>query len=84
MKVLNFLIQDKDQISSYEIDLKACHLKHPLTLKDVIEDGREKKLLKEADWLIKLELDDVKEMFDPFITKIIYLIRGQLDQLRNK
>ena len=38
----------KSDFHLHEIDLKACHLKHPLTLKDVIEDGREKKLLEKV------------------------------------
>lgn len=74
----------KTNFRNYEIDLEDYRLKHPLTLKDIIKEGNEKKLLEKADWIITLVFEDVKGMFDPFITKIISLIGDQLNQLRNK
>ncbi|PKC17263.1 hypothetical protein RhiirA5_346597, partial [Rhizophagus irregularis] len=74
----------KSGFSNYEIDLEDYYLKYPLTLKDIIKEGNEKRLLEKADWIIILEFADVKEMFDPFITEIISLIRGQLNQLQTK
>jgi molecular chaperone DnaK (HSP70) len=74
----------RSDFRNYEIDLEEYRLKHPLHLKDIIEEGNEKKLLRDNDWIITLKFDDVKKMFDPLITKIISLIKGQLDQLRNK
>jgi hypothetical protein len=68
----------------YEIDLEDYPLNDRLTLKDIIEEGKERRLLKKSDWLIQVEFDDVKEMFDPIIEKIIRLIRGQLAQQNKK
>ncbi|RGB35333.1 hypothetical protein C1646_759505 [Rhizophagus diaphanus] len=39
--------------------------------------------LEESDWLIEIEFEDIKAMFDPVIGRIIQLIRGQLEK-RNK
>lgn len=68
----------------YEIDLEDYFTKYPSTLRDIVKEGKEKKLLEESEWMITLQLDDVKEMFDPLITRIVHLIKGQLDQLQNK
>ncbi|GES97267.1 hypothetical protein GLOIN_2v1881619 [Rhizophagus clarus] len=42
--------------------------------------GEEKKKMEKEEWIIKLEFEDIKEMFDPVIDKIIHLIKKQLDE----
>ncbi|GBC02581.1 hypothetical protein RclHR1_00470011 [Rhizophagus clarus] len=42
--------------------------------------GEEKNRMEEEEWLINLSFEDIKNMFDPVIDKIIHLIRGQLDK----
>jgi hypothetical protein len=39
--------------------------------------------MEEAEWNIELKFEDVKEMFDPVIEKILRLIREQLDASDN-
>ncbi|RIA87530.1 hypothetical protein C1645_807256 [Glomus cerebriforme] len=70
---------ERSDFQRYEIDLDEYSW-----LKEIIEEGKEKRLLKEANWSIYVEFDDVKRMFDHCITKIIHLIREQLAQLQNK
>ncbi|POG68381.1 hypothetical protein GLOIN_2v1480876 [Rhizophagus irregularis DAOM 181602=DAOM 197198] len=52
-------------------------------IKQYVTAGEEKNRLEEADWLIEIEFEDIKAMFDPVIRRIIRLIRGQLEK-RNK
>jgi hypothetical protein len=40
----------------------------------------EKRKLEESEWLIEINFEDIKGMFDPVIDKIICLIRNQLDK----
>jgi hypothetical protein len=70
---------DRSNFQPYEMDLDDYSW-----LKDIIKEGREKQLLREANWSIYVEYDDIKGMFDHCITKIIHLIREQLAQLQNK
>ncbi|CAG8779606.1 15387_t:CDS:2, partial [Racocetra persica] len=48
-----------------------------------IVTGKEKEIMEKEQWLIEPKFEDVKEMFDPVITKIITLIYGQLSACRN-
>ncbi|KAG9298805.1 hypothetical protein G9A89_015826 [Geosiphon pyriformis] len=62
--------------SSYKnIDVDIEHW-CPALLKYVTGDAREK--MEEEDWLIELDFDSVKLMFDPVIKRIIRLITDQL------
>ncbi|GES97236.1 hypothetical protein GLOIN_2v1678685 [Rhizophagus clarus] len=70
---------ERSNFQPYEIDLDE----YPW-LKDIIKEGKEKQLLREANWSIYVEFDDIKGMFDHCIAKIIYLIAEQLAQLQNK
>ncbi|CAI2175026.1 5911_t:CDS:2, partial [Funneliformis geosporum] len=63
----------KNEFQRYEIDLEEYHLKE-------IVEGKEKRLLEKDDWLIYVEFNDVKTMFDPFVGDIIKLM---MDQLKN-
>ncbi|RIA87536.1 hypothetical protein C1645_827645 [Glomus cerebriforme] len=75
----------KSDFRRYEFDLEDYNrLKSPLTLKGIIKEGKEKQQLIKDDWMIFIEFDDVKKMFDSFITRIILLIKEQLKQLQNK
>ncbi|CAG8504961.1 9394_t:CDS:2 [Funneliformis mosseae] len=62
----------KNEFQRYEIDLEDYHL-----LKEIVE-GKEKRLLEKDDWLIYVEFNDVKTMFDPIVGDIITLIKDQL------
>ncbi|PKK64402.1 actin-like ATPase domain-containing protein [Rhizophagus irregularis] len=46
--------------------------------------GDVKESLEEASWLIKLDYETMKSMFDPVIDRIIGLIRAQLENAREK
>ncbi|GBC21992.2 hypothetical protein GLOIN_2v1480876 [Rhizophagus irregularis DAOM 181602=DAOM 197198] len=77
MIVANFVDVLKS-FQSYDIDLDDHKL-----IKQYVTAGEEKNRLEEADWLIEIEFEDIKAMFDPVIRRIIRLIRGQLEK-RNK
>ncbi|CAG8554776.1 11376_t:CDS:2, partial [Scutellospora calospora] len=51
-------------------------------VKDYVDDTTKKRLEK-IEWVIDIEFEDVKGMFDPIIGRIIRLIRGQLDKCNN-
>ncbi|GBB85958.1 hypothetical protein RclHR1_01240009 [Rhizophagus clarus] len=40
--------------------------------------GPEHEIMEESEWIIELTFEDVKEMFDPIVARIVRLIRGQL------
>ncbi|GES97263.1 hypothetical protein GLOIN_2v1783295 [Rhizophagus clarus] len=48
----------------------------------VKEEERSK--LEESEWLIEINFEDIKGMFDPTIDKIIHLIRNQLEKSENE
>ncbi|CAI2179278.1 13254_t:CDS:2 [Funneliformis geosporum] len=45
--------------------------------------GEEREKLEISYWFIEIDFEEVKEMFDPVIERIINLIKGQLDQIEN-
>ncbi len=64
----------KSEFKTIEFDIgKVCPVIKQYVSVDVYET------LDEEDWVIDLDFDSVKAMFDPVINKIIRLIRGQLD-----
>ncbi|GBC29268.1 uncharacterized protein OCT59_009873 [Rhizophagus irregularis] len=63
---------------SYEIDLENIA---PALLKYVT--GSKRDLMEEKEWMITLDFDTVKAMFDPIIDRIIEMIRIQLDNSKN-
>ncbi|PKC56291.1 hypothetical protein RhiirA1_501290 [Rhizophagus irregularis] len=64
----------EEEYKNYELDLEQdCPI-----LKQYIT-GSKKNRLEDDDWLIGLGFDDVKNMFDPVISKITKLIHNQLD-----
>ncbi|CAG8608555.1 2690_t:CDS:2 [Funneliformis caledonium] len=62
----------KNEFQCYEIDLEE----YPLL--KVLVEGKEKRLLEKDDWLIYIEFNDVKTMFDPIVEDIIKLMTEQL------
>ncbi|KAF0543534.1 actin-like ATPase domain-containing protein [Gigaspora margarita] len=69
---------EKKDFKTFELDLEElCPV-----LKNYVDDTA-KKYLEELEWVIEIEFDDVKGMFDPVIGRIIRLIRGQLDACKN-
>ncbi|CAG8643167.1 11249_t:CDS:2, partial [Racocetra fulgida] len=42
--------------------------------------GQAKEDMEDAEWVVNIEFDDVKAMFDPVVGKIIRLIHGQLNK----
>ncbi|RIA83511.1 hypothetical protein C1645_880455 [Glomus cerebriforme] len=46
--------------------------------------GEYKQQMEEAEWIIKLDFESVKRMFDPAINKVIKLIDGQLNEARER
>ncbi|CAJ0755622.1 14735_t:CDS:2 [Entrophospora sp. SA101] len=62
-----------------EIDIeKVC----PALMKYVTGNARDQ--MEEAEWLIELEFQVIKDMFDPVVNKIIELIRRQLGQMERR
>jgi hypothetical protein len=64
---------------SYEMDLEAIA---PTLLQCVT--GSEKDLMEEKEWMIELDFNTIKSMFDPIIDRIIGMIRVQLDNSPEK
>jgi molecular chaperone DnaK (HSP70) len=58
---------------SYDIDLEEIT---PALLEYVI--GSEKDLMEEKEWMITLDFNTIKSMFDPIVDRIIDMIRTQL------
>ncbi|CAB4437362.1 unnamed protein product [Rhizophagus irregularis] len=64
---------------SYEIDLEEIA---PALLQYVT--GLEKIFMEEKEWMIQLDFNTIKSMFDPIIDRIIGMIRVQLDNSSEK
>ncbi|CAG8475320.1 4773_t:CDS:2, partial [Racocetra fulgida] len=68
---------DREKFESIELDLeRQC----PSLIKYIT--GSERTNLENNEWIIELEYDTVKQMFDPVVNKIIKLINNQLLDLR--
>ncbi|PKK77663.1 actin-like ATPase domain-containing protein [Rhizophagus irregularis] len=63
---------------NYEIDLEEAA---PALLQCVT--GSEKDLIEEKEWMIILDFNTIKSMFDPIVDRIIKMIRTQLDNSKN-
>ncbi len=75
-KVKLLFTGNKADFKTYELDLEdVC----PVIKQYVTGDKEEQ--LEEDEWIIEIQFDDVKKMFDPVIKSIIKLIRGQLDKV---
>ncbi|CAI2174181.1 6284_t:CDS:2 [Funneliformis geosporum] len=64
---------------NYEMDLEEVS---PVLLQYVTGDINE--ALEEAEWLIKLDFETIKSMFDPIVERILRMISAQLDNSREK
>ncbi|RIB23314.1 hypothetical protein C2G38_2171683 [Gigaspora rosea] len=65
---------NRKDFKTYELDIEeVCPV-----LKQYVT-GTSKVKLEKDDWIIDLEYEDVKNMFDPVVGKIIRLINGQLN-----
>ncbi|CAG8585354.1 3589_t:CDS:2 [Funneliformis mosseae] len=71
---------DPETYENIELDIeKHC----PDLMNLVCDEAKER--LEEDEWVIDLEFEDVKKMFDPTISKIIALINAQIESLpKNK
>ncbi|GBC29246.2 hypothetical protein GLOIN_2v1484167 [Rhizophagus irregularis DAOM 181602=DAOM 197198] len=63
---------------NYEIDLEEAA---PALLQCVT--GSEKDLIEEKEWMIILDFNTIKSLFDPIVDRIIKMIRTQLDNSKN-
>ncbi|PKC65707.1 actin-like ATPase domain-containing protein [Rhizophagus irregularis] len=63
---------------NYEIDLEEAA---PALLQYVT--GSEKDLIEEKEWMIILDFNTIKSLFDPIVDRIIKMIRTQLDNSKN-
>ncbi|CAG8479119.1 11585_t:CDS:10 [Ambispora gerdemannii] len=64
---------DRETFQAHDLDLEdAC----PIIKKYVV--GEAVKTMEDAEWLIELDFDTVKEFFDKVVVKILRLIRDQL------
>ncbi|CAG8519740.1 9075_t:CDS:10 [Cetraspora pellucida] len=64
---------DPDEFETIELDLES---KCPSLIKYIT--GAERTNLENNEWIIELEFETVKKMFDPVVEKIIKLINNQL------
>ncbi|CAG8745009.1 22215_t:CDS:2 [Dentiscutata erythropus] len=69
---------DPSTFESVELDLE----KFFPNIKTIVT-GREKEYMEKERWLIEPKFEEVKEMFDPVIAKIILLIYDQLNACRD-
>ncbi|CAG8562711.1 11855_t:CDS:2 [Funneliformis caledonium] len=70
---------EKSSYKPYELDLdEACPV-----LKQYVT-GSFKDNLEEEDWLIELTYKNVKDMFDPIISKVLSLIKEQLGSSKDR
>ncbi|PKY37992.1 hypothetical protein RhiirA4_500118 [Rhizophagus irregularis] len=70
---------DPSEYRFYELDIQDCA---PNLLQYVSEETRFK--MEENEWMIEIDYDDVKAMFDPVINQIIKLIHSQLSNARKE
>ncbi|CAG8696780.1 6329_t:CDS:2, partial [Dentiscutata erythropus] len=66
---------DEREFDTFELDLEdTCPV-----LKQYVR-GQAKEDMEEAEWVVNIEFEDVKAMFDPVVGKIIRLIHSQLNK----
>ncbi|PKC12621.1 actin-like ATPase domain-containing protein [Rhizophagus irregularis] len=70
---------DPSESRYYELDIQECA---PNLLQYVSEETRFK--MEENEWLIEIDYEDIKAMFDPVVDRIIRLIHLQLSNAREK
>ncbi|CAB5192632.1 unnamed protein product [Rhizophagus irregularis] len=70
---------DPSEYRSYELDIQDYA---PNLLQYVSEETRFK--MEENDWVIEINYEDIKAMFDPIVDRIIKLINLQLSYAREK
>ncbi|PKY32714.1 actin-like ATPase domain-containing protein [Rhizophagus irregularis] len=66
----------QNDFDSFEFDIEEICPVLKQYCKDDVKDKME-----ENDWIIEINFEDLKSMFDPVVEKIIRLIRGQLDSI---
>ncbi|CAB4408744.1 unnamed protein product [Rhizophagus irregularis] len=70
---------DRNDFDSFEFDIEEiCPI-----LKQYCKDDIKEKM-EDNDWIIDINFEDIKSMFDPVVGKIIRLIRGQLNSSKDK
>ncbi|CAB5180920.1 actin-like ATPase domain-containing protein [Rhizophagus irregularis] len=70
---------NRNDSDSFEFDIEEiCPV-----LKQYCKDDIKEKM-EDNDWIIDINFEDLKSMFDPVVGKIIRLIRGQLNSSKNK
>ncbi|PKC68590.1 actin-like ATPase domain-containing protein [Rhizophagus irregularis] len=70
---------DRNDFDSFEFDIEEiCPI-----LKQYCKDDIKEKM-EDNDWIIDINFEDLKSMFDPVVGKIIRLIRGQLNSSKDK
>ena len=62
----------EEDFRTFEVDLDLVPV-----IKQYVK-GKEKKELEKIEWCFEINFEEVKEMFDPTVEKIIRLIRDQL------
>ncbi|GET01985.1 hypothetical protein GLOIN_2v1871395 [Rhizophagus clarus] len=53
-------------------------------IKQLCITGEEKEKLEANEWMVEAKFEDIRNMFDPVIERILTLIRGQLNQLERR
>jgi hypothetical protein len=61
----------------YDLDIKSFP-----ALKQYVTDENIREALEEDEWIIEINFDDIKSMFEPVVKKILRLIRAQLDNVK--
>ncbi|CAG8612540.1 uncharacterized protein OCT59_012211 [Rhizophagus irregularis] len=76
---VKFEFTGEDLNFSYEMDLNEVS---PVISQYVSDEVR--KRMEEAEWLIKLDYETIKSMFDPVVERILRMIRVQLENCKEK
>ncbi|PKC10181.1 actin-like ATPase domain-containing protein [Rhizophagus irregularis] len=70
---------NQNEFDPYEFDIEEIC---PVLIQYCNDNIKEE--MEENDWVIDINFEDIKSMFDPVVGKIIRLIRGQLDSSKDK
>jgi molecular chaperone DnaK (HSP70) len=64
----------EDPDFSYELDINSFP-----TLKQYVTDENVREALEDDEWIIEINFDDMKSIFEPVVQRILHLITAQLD-----
>ncbi|RGB23935.1 hypothetical protein C1646_773786 [Rhizophagus diaphanus] len=88
-KQLQYLVQKFCRSAKFKFNGDDENFHYELDLLDTARDlqkyvtGPAKELMQEKEWIINIEYNDIKSMFDPVVERILNLIKVQLENCRD-